>query len=974
MSQSLLEAAVEAGDGVMAHLASIGQGTFKGLKANLQYVQKICAEVAIDLNASSRLRLKHEENPKATVAEKKLWRAERKKALEGAQATYDKLKAEKDLAHFFQNASESIKNQRFRTACWRMAAMIGIAIAATFTAGVAAEAIGGALMSAEGVTAVAELSGTARAVIVGTNMATDVLVNSAGQSIIQDQSFGEALLQNAIMAVAGMALFGTLGKIEAAAARSEARMGAAVGMAPKAAAKFGELGAMGKSLYIGKEALAITGHTIWGAAIGYASGRITDRLMHKDGISEKPTDMEAREWLMQGAAVAIGRRVHASLGEKMPGLERMAKQSTRAKQAMLDAKRLMLLADGLEKTKSSAGAADLLDERLRLLEEETRAIEELAAHEGDPKGEYAKQKAELAEQIHESKSQAMLDTKMRLSGLQELIPGVLWKGTKAAAHEATEMAQRQGGKVTVDKDGAPTIEIDGRVMKIEVNDDSRAKVAHGQEKQLAEQLGVPEVVISNDLDNGVKVETREVPGALGKDIEVVRVRVGKNATLADIHEHANQIQRITHYNGAVGKLRGLWVRFGARGGGAGNPFRPGSTGFHAFEEMRKIDQLIEARRSGWDPRNVNPELLRQEALFLEGEYERYERVIKEGESAGLLGDGPAEYGMPDVREVTNEALAAKYRLPDRKSPENSDYYYRRKAGQKDAKKPEYDLVLKAGRDAEPKRAVVEDGKFVGFEDGGDRKGGEAFTKNMQPAQIADFMLANSSLGPYVSMLEKLGLATHDQVRDQIRKQVSDARSSNRDVELNEDTLRDNAKRKYSEPVKGETESAVDKKLRGLSHDDLIKLIGQLDNGDRGHLAEVWYRLNHAPNAESQVRVGRVKVDAENDVERRIDLLKGTEMIEVKYVKGDIDHDQFEAYLKMLSLGRVKGNTFESLRYVFIDPRGMIQNAEWIASVIGKRANVTIEYYDFDGSRKSATGAQEIRDAGKKLRSKQAKED
>jgi hypothetical protein len=121
------------------------------------------------------------------------------------------------------------------------------------------------------------------------------------------------------------------------------------------------------------------------------------------------------------------------------------------------------------------------DERTKFLNEEIEALDKVIAKGGDATGELGKMRFDLEGQIHESTSQAMLETKFHLLGMDELVPGVLWKGSHDQIEKAIEQAQKSSGRFTSEQDPDSKrwkLTIDGREVQMqEVAETSRPKPA-----------------------------------------------------------------------------------------------------------------------------------------------------------------------------------------------------------------------------------------------------------------------------------------------------------------------------------------------------------------------------------------------------------------------------------------------------------------------------------------------------------------
>jgi hypothetical protein len=134
----------------------------------------------------------------------------------------------------------------------------------------------------------------------------------------------------------------------------------------------------------------------------------------------------------------------------MPGLERLARRSAEAKRLLGEARQLQQLAITALRGKDPASAVELLDQRAKLLREEIEAIEQLAAKEGDASGELGKVRKDLEGQLREAATQAMLETKLHLLGLEELVPGALWRGPHDQIQRAIAEVRSSGGVGSLD--------------------------------------------------------------------------------------------------------------------------------------------------------------------------------------------------------------------------------------------------------------------------------------------------------------------------------------------------------------------------------------------------------------------------------------------------------------------------------------------------------------------------------------------
>ncbi|HEU0036411.1 MAG TPA: DUF4157 domain-containing protein [Kofleriaceae bacterium] len=446
----LHEAAIHATDGIAAHIASLFSGKFRGLPNVCSYIEQHAGQTQNGWRSEKRKLDEAAQRQVATPEQKAKHRAARRALLAKAQAEFRQLGDEKDLQRFFRESAKVIRNQQFRTACVRAAALIGIGILAAATGGAVAELAGGMLMEAEGVATVAELSTMARVGAQTAGLVTEAGVNAAGQVAVQGGSFKDAFLENMVMSAANVVVLGPLGKATAKTAALEER----------AAGMWRRVGRGG--LVVLKEGAAITAHTIWGAAIGYVSHRVV--------TGETATPQTVQDWMLQGGSVVVGRYVHKSLGERMPSFERLAKRTEikNGQKLLQQAHQLQELAKSVEHSKDALQAIELLEKRERLLQQELEAIDALIGWEGDKSGALRKSRNELKAQLEEARSQALFDTKFELLGLRELVPGALWRGSPEQCLEAAEMARARGGKAAHEPDQARwRITVDDREILVQ---------------------------------------------------------------------------------------------------------------------------------------------------------------------------------------------------------------------------------------------------------------------------------------------------------------------------------------------------------------------------------------------------------------------------------------------------------------------------------------------------------------------------
>jgi hypothetical protein len=491
--------------------------------------------------------------------------------------------------------------------------------------------------------------------------------------------------------------------------------------------------------------------------------------------------------------------------------------------------------------------------------------------------------------------------------------------------------------------------------------DLRARVSPESVAQLEQRLGVP-VVLDDTLSNGVELHYVTKRGALGigSDIEPTVMRVGPSALIEDILAHRTTIARVTQYNGVVGKLRSLWDRIIVETGGI-NPFPRGSRGWASFEEMHKLDDLIELRRAGWNPKVLDAQTLDDGIAFLEGRRAYHEEIVRTAEETGALKDA-GHIDAPDIGKVTEEAKAKGYKLPGADEGADPDWYYYRN---KRNRPGEYELAVKpsAPEEAKSYRAVTEDGQFEKLEPGAAPR--SLITAGWTDQQVIDHLWADKSFSGFGALLEREGLATHEEIATAIVAKSAHRRALGAVIE---DTVRREVKDVFRPRlVKKLTDPSLGARA---SWQRMRQMLDRLENAERGNLAELWYQSRYAKGAEHHVaaRVTRSGAKAGEVEERTIDLVEGNRAIEVKDVGGPIDKEQFKAYLDMVQnqteVGLKDGETtIRRVTYVFTRPEGARANLGFLANELEKEriAKVlVIEVFDTAGTKHTITTAKKGR--------------
>ena len=474
----LRASAQDAGAGILASIASLGSGAFRDLADLTSTIEQELSGVEITWNGT--LAASPIDDPSRDLIL-------RRSALTSAQTSFEAIGKDHKIASFLRDGTDLVQWQRFRTACVHTAVMLGVSVASAGIGGLVSEGLGSLAMSVRGVEALSALSMGARGAIRFAGLLTDVAGNTAGQMAMNGDSFGTAAIQNLIMVGGTTGLLGALGheaaltkQIEKTFAQDTA---AFASLDEKLSTGWYKAGRAVQ--WTAKETLAITGHTIMGAAMGYVAGRVTEAmgLEGKAGQSSaQASPSELRDLLLQGASIAVGKHVHAALGERMPSYARLAARSgARAARALLgEAQHLQARAAEVARSADALAALDVFNARRRILELELAALEEaeqLDDHasrigrpsEGPNAAERQAMRREIGEQLANARTDAALAVRFTLLGLEELVPGAVWRGTPDQARRAAREARNTSEAVTelYDVEKARTIlTIDGRTVEI----------------------------------------------------------------------------------------------------------------------------------------------------------------------------------------------------------------------------------------------------------------------------------------------------------------------------------------------------------------------------------------------------------------------------------------------------------------------------------------------------------------------------
>ena len=879
------------------------------LQKNNETIKKKVDGLNKDVDDVERQSLSHERTPE----KRRDWQRLRIANTTEAIGRLDKLV---DFSAHVEYMNDRIADEQLASLIRQMVLEIGVMLITGQIVGAGMAALRGIAM-ARRIAVAAELVGemrSARAVFAAGEMVFQAGAQTLVQSGLRGKAptrgeFAENLLGNAITAVAMKPFAKLFGDAKVLEAEVKTWSKAA-----KSSAKFVARG-------------VIEG------GVGIASSKVAHSIVTGEGM----TGPDGQELTTQALSFLAGRMVARRAEAMNTRIEQAAKKfgDWHFAELRVHTRQLMLEAAGVGKSVAPDVSVRLLERHQKLLETERDAYKAVA-NDGHKVGT----SDDAVELDLKARGADQAELPIRLAQLEPVVGGEVFRGTEIEVRDALAIAEKSGiPLVGTRENGVWTLKSGDRTFRVHevppkpgqkamthaAEPSIKKPVPYGAVKpgdlpELAKQLHVPKVEIAKHLEDGIEIVYAKEKKLVGYDLRVVAVYVGKNARVADILAHIPTVRRITEYNGLLAKLRGqYWQRFSAKNGK--NPFREGSRGWEAVEEMRKLDFLM-AERGNWDLKKVDLETINREIQFLESRRAYYEDIVRSAVETGVMGDATGSIAKDDVHKVTNEALNRKppWPFPHRNGkPDFENYYYRHKDGSRN----EYELVAMPNTDAPAKRVVEKNGKRVIVE-GGDRPEALLLSTTLTPSKVIDRMWRDADFGPFAELALKHSKLTRDKIEEAIRKKYESARGRAKNDVFKWESLRSAVKevvRAHVEPV-----------IANATHAEMVKLIEPLGDGDRGNLAEHWYKKNHRNGATPHVdvRVKRHDKDGKPVENHNIDLVDGKEAIEIKHVTTKIEQDQYNAYVQLVT----KGTSYKKLTYVFTEPKGALANIDHFIKELG----------------------------------------
>ncbi len=376
----------------------------------------------------------------------------RRGALMRAQQALAAIPKRYGLDRLQREALDAVSDNQLASLAINVVVLIAASIA---TSGIAAVA-GGA---ARGVSIARLGMSMERAAGVGTavNVGVDGVLTATIQAGINGDDLAKGTAENMLANVGVRAVLARFAPLMA-------------GLDEEAAAVWRSGGAAAKGGVVIAKGVAVGAEMITAAGVSYVAQRLVRG-------APPPSDDQAAAWFIQGASMAIGHMVAARTMQLQARLDRLGARAG----AGIPSNHAQLLGRVRKQAKragqvTDSGGADeamgLLIENRALLDEEAQLLSKVGADPAavglSPK-EFAAFSHDNASARADTAEQGMDVLPLRLAGVEELIPGALWRGSSEQIATAIHQARAVGLAVHVDEVGNRS-----RKWRIRMGDSDRA--------------------------------------------------------------------------------------------------------------------------------------------------------------------------------------------------------------------------------------------------------------------------------------------------------------------------------------------------------------------------------------------------------------------------------------------------------------------------------------------------------------------
>lgn len=404
-------------------------------------------------------------------------REQRRAALARAQQALAAIPIRYGLDRLQREAIDAAEDNQIATLAINVVVLIVASIATSGVAAVAGGAARGFAIARLGMS-------MERAAMVGSavNVGVDSVLTAGVQTALTGDNLAEGTAEN-ILANIG---------VRAALARFAPLM---QGLDDEAAAVWASGSTAAKGGVVIAKGAAVGAELVTAAGVSYVAQRLVRG-------APPPSDDQAAAWFIQGASMAIGRMVATRTTQLHARLDQLGARAgagipTAHAQLIARVKAQAKLAAQVTDDGGADHALRLLAENRAILDEEAALLNKLGA---DPAAVGLSQK-ELAGFSRDNTAaradtakQGMDALPLRLAGVDEVIPGALWKGSSEQIATAIHQARAVGLAVHVDEVGNRSkrwrVRIGDTDRALEIEETTPAAVA-GQHAKRPRAAGVP---------------------------------------------------------------------------------------------------------------------------------------------------------------------------------------------------------------------------------------------------------------------------------------------------------------------------------------------------------------------------------------------------------------------------------------------------------------------------------------------------
>lgn len=450
------ELAEEARRGGLASLANAFHGELHALPPRLLRVATAARRTVVQMDQCTHDHLRTHaaaaSSPELAQRATRELLAVRRGSLRVAQAELSALAEREELERLFARALETVQDAQLYRLILEVALLLGVSVIASFAGAAVGGLVRGAMLADTAIESAAFYRGAmlARGLGLAANVTVDAGINAVGQTALApEEATARAFVVNLLTSAV---VIGALSPLQRAAQQWEHLQGAA----PKLWTRAG-----------GKRVLAqgavLTAEMVTAAGIGYAVEQLIPRRRRGEAVGQA----EATSWILQGAAMGVGRFVAGRLG---PLQARLAQAAEHAVHLRGRAAAQAQLASAVESAGDTAAALRLLDEHVQLLRDESDLLSDApgssasatAARLGLDPQQLAVLRAGNTAARTDTTATSLQVLRLHLAGLEPLSSaGTAWAGTREqiqAALAGAREVQHEAGS------GRWTAEFAGQVL------------------------------------------------------------------------------------------------------------------------------------------------------------------------------------------------------------------------------------------------------------------------------------------------------------------------------------------------------------------------------------------------------------------------------------------------------------------------------------------------------------------------------